>query len=144
MSLEPGVVDANILVYATAAEAPQHAASRALLDAARDDPWAFYVTSQILCEFYSVVTSPRRMTVARSSADALAAIEGFLAFLVVLPIPVNAVESWMDLLRRRPVTGADIFDLQLIAVMLANNVKSIYTWNTSDFQPFPELAVREP
>lgn len=145
MSLEPGILDANILIYAVASEAPQHVASRALLDAARDNHGgAFYVTSQILCEFYSVVTNPRRMTVARSSSEALVAIEGFLGFLKVLPIPAGAVQNWLDLLRRRPVTGADIFDLQLVAVMLANNVKSIYTYNGSDFQPFPELVVREP
>ncbi len=40
MSLEPGIIDANILVYAMAADAPQYAASRALLDVARDDPAA--------------------------------------------------------------------------------------------------------
>jgi predicted nucleic acid-binding protein len=120
MSLEPGVLDANVLIYALTSEAPQHTASRALLDAARNDRGVtFYVTSQILCEFYSVVTNPRRMTAARSSAEALDALTGFLGFLEVLAVPAGAVEGWLDLLRRRPVTGADVFDLQLVAVMLA-------------------------
>lgn len=145
MSLEPGIIDANILVYAMAADAPQYAASRALLDVARDDPaTALYVTSQILCEFYSVVINPRRVAQARSTVDALYAITGFLAFLHVLPIPARAVESWMDLLRRRPVTGADVFDLQLVATMLANGVSRIYTFNGADFAAFPELAVITP
>lgn len=123
MSLKPGIIDANILVYAMAADAPQYAPSRALLDVARDDPATrVYVTSQILCEFYSIVTNPRRVTQARSTADALQAIAGFLAFLHVLAIPGRAVEGWMDLLRRRPVTGADVLDLQLVATMLANDV----------------------
>jgi predicted nucleic acid-binding protein len=87
MSLEPGILDANVLIYAIASEAPQHLASRA---------------------------------------------------------PVQAVEGWMDLLRRLPVTGADIFDLQLVAVMLANNVNRIYTFNASDFEPFSELSVMQP
>jgi predicted nucleic acid-binding protein len=34
MSVDPGIIDANVLVYAMDADAPQHAASRALLDAA--------------------------------------------------------------------------------------------------------------
>lgn len=34
MPVEPGVLDANILVYAFDVDAPQHAASRALLNAA--------------------------------------------------------------------------------------------------------------
>jgi len=36
MSVEPGIIDANVLVYAMDADAPQHAASRALLEAARE------------------------------------------------------------------------------------------------------------
>ncbi|MGA7414260.1 MAG: type II toxin-antitoxin system VapC family toxin [Bryobacteraceae bacterium] len=131
--------------YAMAADAPQYAASRALLDAARDDPaTTLYVTSQILCEFYSVVTNPRRVTQVRSVTDALQAISGFLAFLHVLPVPSRAVEGWMDLLRRRPVTGADVFDLQLVATMLSYGVSRIYTFNGADFAAFPELAVVSP
>ena len=48
MSVEPGLIDANVLVYAMDADAPQHATSRALLDAARDTSATLYVTSQIL------------------------------------------------------------------------------------------------
>jgi len=51
------------------------------------------------------------------------------------------VEGWLDLLRRRPVTGGDVFDLQLVATMLANDVQRIYTFNVEDFEAFPELVV---
>jgi predicted nucleic acid-binding protein len=63
MSVESGLLDANVLVYAINADAPQHRASRALLEAARDPSITLYVTSQILCEFYSLITNPRRVTV---------------------------------------------------------------------------------
>jgi predicted nucleic acid-binding protein len=36
MPVEPGIVDANVLVYALDADAPQHAPARALLETARD------------------------------------------------------------------------------------------------------------
>jgi predicted nucleic acid-binding protein len=48
MSVEPGILDANVLAYAVNADAPQHAASRALLEGARDRSTTLYVTSQIL------------------------------------------------------------------------------------------------
>jgi predicted nucleic acid-binding protein len=83
MSVEPGVIDANVLVYAMDADAPQHAASRALLDAARDPSTALYVTSQVLCEFYSIVTNARRVPKPRSPGDALEAICDLLAFRLV-------------------------------------------------------------
>jgi predicted nucleic acid-binding protein len=144
MSVEPGLIDANVLVYALDADAPQYAASRALLEAARDTSTTLYVTSQILCEFYSIVTNARRVPQPRSPADALSAISGLPSFLHVLPIPVHTVEGWLALLRRRPVMGSDIFDLQIVATMKANGVQRIYTYNADDLEVFPELTVLIP
>ena len=144
MPVEPGVIDANVLVYAFDAKAPQHAASRTLLDAARTGAATLYVTSQVLCEFYSIITNARRVLKPRTSADALTAISDMLGFLRVLPVPVTAVDEVMDLLRRRPVTGGEIFDLQIVATMKLNAVSRIYTFNTDDFKPFQEIEAFTP
>jgi len=146
MSVDPGVLDANVLAYAVDADAPHHAASRALLDAASDPSIALYVTSQILCEFYSVITNPRRVRVVSSSAEALSIISAMLALpgLFVLPTPARAVAGWMQLPQRHPVTGGDVFDFQIVATMQANGIQRIYTFNTDDFKVFPELAVLAP
>jgi uncharacterized protein len=114
MPVEPGLVDTNVLVYALDADAAQHASSRALLEAGRAGSVTLYVTSQIICEFYSVVTNPRRVAKPRSYADALAAISSPLGFLRVLPVPAHTVEELIRLVRRQPVTGGDIFDLQIL------------------------------
>ena len=50
----------------------------------------------------------------------------------------------MALLRRRPVTGGDVFDLQLVATMQAHHIQRIYTFNTKDFEVFSELTVVAP
>ena len=67
-------------------------ASRNLLEAGRLGEATLYVTAQVLCEFYAVVTNPRRVTKVRSAADAIEAIAGLLAFLHVLPIPEEALQ----------------------------------------------------
>jgi predicted nucleic acid-binding protein len=144
MSVEQGIIDTNVLVYAMDADAPQHVASRALLEAARNTPATLYVTSQILCEFYSIVTNARRVRKPRAPEEARLAISGLLAFVHVLPIPAGAVAGWMELLQRHPVTGGDVFDLQIVATMQANGIQRIYTFNTDDFRMFPELAVVTP
>jgi predicted nucleic acid-binding protein len=107
MSVEPGVLDANVLAYAANADAPQHTASRDLLEAASDPSITLYVTSQILCEFYSLITNPRRVVVVSPPTQALNIIAAMLALpgLHVLPTPARAVAGWMELLRRHPVTG---------------------------------------
>jgi predicted nucleic acid-binding protein len=50
----------------------------------------------------------------------------------------------LDLLRRRPVTGGDVFDLHIIAAMQVNGIGRIYTFNVTDFAAFPELSVVTP
>ena len=146
MSVEPGVLDANILVYAVEAGAPRHAISRALIEAARDPATTLYLTSQVLCEFYSVVTNPRRVAAPRSPAEAIDAISALLALpgIRLLSTPARAVAGWMALLQRHPVTGGDVFDLQLVATMQAHDIQRIYTFNTVDFEAFPELTAIAP
>ncbi len=146
MSVEPGLLDANVLVYAMDAGAPQHAASYALIQAARDPATTLYLTSQGLCEFYSIVTNRRRIAAPYSLTEALAAISALLALpgIHVLSTPAEAVVGWMALLRRRPVTGGDVFDLQLVATMQAHHLQRIYTFNTKDFEVFSELTVVAP
>jgi predicted nucleic acid-binding protein len=132
--LSPGVLDANVLAYAVDT------------DAAGDPSTTLYVTSRILCEFYSLITNPRRVRVVSSSAKALSIISAMLPLpgLYVLPSPARAVAGWMQLLQRRPVTGGDVFDLQIVATMQANGIQRIYTFNTRDFEVLPELAVLTP
>jgi len=144
MFVEPGFVDTNVLVYALDADAPNHESARALPEASRGGSLVLYVTSQILCEFYSIVTNARRVSKPRASAEALGAIADLLAFLQVMPVPASAVDGWMNLLRRHPVTGGDVFDLQNVASMQANGIERIYTFNSNDFAVFTELAVVTP
>jgi predicted nucleic acid-binding protein len=125
--VEPGLVDANVLVYATDAGHPHHDTARGLLDAARTRSTTLYVTPQIICEFYSIVTHPRRVAKPRSYADATAALSGMLDFLHVLPSPDRIATMLVELLRRHPVKGGEVFDLQIVATMQANNVQRIYT-----------------
>jgi predicted nucleic acid-binding protein len=144
MAGEPGVVDANVLVYALDVSAAQHAASRALLEAARARETTLYVTLQILCEFYSVVTNARRVSKPRLAAEVLGTVASLLNFLEVLPVPANIVGVWLELLRLHPVTGPDVFDLQIIATMRANGVRRIYTFNVDDFKGYSELVAVTP
>jgi len=146
MPLEPGVIDANILIYAVNTDAPQHAVSRRLLEAALEPTVTLYVTPQILCEFYSVITNPKRIATAFTAAQAKQIIIDLLELpgLRILATPAQAALKLTELLKRHPVTGAGIFDLQIVATMQANNVLRVYTFNSADFQIFPDLQVIAP
>jgi hypothetical protein len=146
MSGERSLIDANVLVYAFYADAEQYLPSRNLLEASGRGDLRLCVTSQVLAEFFSIITSPKRVSVARTPQEALEAVELLLSLDVVsvLPSPETVPKIWIDLLRRRPVSGGRVFDLQLVASMTANNVRTIYTFNRRDFELFAELDVRTP
>lgn len=146
MSVEPGLLDANVLVYAVNADVAEHRSSQALVDAARDPAVTLYVTSQVICEFYSGITNPRRVALPCSPSEGQMNVAALLDLpgIHVLPAPIASVAVLRDLLRKYPVTGAEVFDLQLAAVMLVNRVARIYTFNVTDFEVFPELTVVVP
>jgi predicted nucleic acid-binding protein len=127
-------------------DAPQHAASSALLEAASDPSVTLYVTSQIPCEFYSVITSPRRVACGFLSNRSLEHHFGYAGASRSTGVadPARAVAGWMRLLQRHPVTGGNVFDLQIVATMQANGINRIYTFNRDDFNVFPELTVLTP
>jgi hypothetical protein len=62
----------------------------------------------------------------------------------IFPVPVDIVDCWLELLQSHPVIRGRIFDVQLVATMLGNEVRRIYTFNVRDFTPSPELEVLVP
>jgi predicted nucleic acid-binding protein len=143
---DPAVVDTNVLVYALYSESEHHAPSRALLDHAQDGHARLCLVPQVLAEFYSVVTSARRVTLPRQPGEVLDLIQKLVTMpgISLLPVPTDTVHRWMTLVRKYAVTGAAAFDVQLVASMLGNGIKRIYTFNRDHFDRFSEVEALTP
>jgi toxin-antitoxin system PIN domain toxin len=146
MSDDMALVDTNVLVYALYRESAHHERCRALLDQAQAGQIDLCVAPQNLAEFYAIVTDPRRVATPRQPAEALDVIDRILAMpgMTLLSMPNDVVQRWMALSRQRPALRGAIFDLQLVATMLGNGVRKIYTFDRSDFEPFGEIEVLTP
>lgn len=140
------LLDTNVLVYGYFAEDPRHAACRALLDRAQDADAGFCVAPQNLVEFFSIATSPKRVTKARTSAEAAALLDELLALpgLTLLAVPPDVVDRWLRMIREHSAKGPKVFDLQLAATMLGNGVGILYTYNLADFQSIPGIQATPP
>ncbi len=140
------MLDTNVLVYAFYRDAPQHAAAFRLLEQAQNEGASLCVAPQVLAEFFSVVTNPRRVSSPFAPREALEELDNIQALpgMTVLPVPVDVVNRWTELVRRHPVTGRKVFDVQLIATMLGNGVKKMYTFNVTDFESFADIEVITP
>ena len=137
-------VDANVLVYAALKDDARHEASKALLkDAGRG---AMHISPQILAEFYSTITSPKRVTAPYSPSEAIDFIETLLSYdhVVILPINQDVPSPWISLLKATEVRGPHVFDLQIAATMLAHGVTNLVTYNGTDFRDVAEIQTSEP
>ena len=146
MSSDVVPVDTNVLVYATYEDMEHHRASSHLLDQAPHGQLPLCASPQVLAELYATITNPRRVSHPFSPEEAIEVVQRFVGMpgLALLPMPSDLVTRWLALARGHPVTGRRIFDLQLIATMLASGVNRIYTYNRSDFEPFEEIEVLSP
>lgn len=138
--------DANLLIYAHATHSPFHEAARQLRDQAASGEIQACLTPQVLCEFFSVCTNERLFRPALTSQQAskqMALYWSGSAFRRILPHE-RTIERLQELLARHPVTRQQVFDTFLVATMLDNDVRTIYTQNVKDFEIYHELQVINP
>lgn len=69
------LVDTNVLVYAVNPLSNNHEAARSLWQSGLNGEARLCVCPQILFEFYSVVTNPKRFSPARTVAEAVAEVD---------------------------------------------------------------------
>jgi toxin-antitoxin system PIN domain toxin len=146
ISIERAFVDTNILVYALLDDSPHHAAACALLNSGQAGDRDLFVSSQVLAEFFAVITNPKRVTLVMPPEDAIDAVRQIatLPGISVLPPPADLLERWLALSNRRLVKQAEVFDLSLVATMLAHDVRILYTYNLTHFQWCADIEVRAP
>ncbi len=145
-TVDKTLIDTNVLVYAHQALSPFHAHSKALLKKGLGEEISLCVCPQVLIEFYSIITSPKRVTNPVTSDEALLEIEKYLKSRKISKIfpKEDTLKRTIDLIRKYKVTQMDVFDLQLVATMLSNGVKRLFTFNTGDFEKFKEIKVTTP
>lgn len=143
---DAALVDTNVLVYAADGTSPFHQQSKHLRDRGLGGDVALCVFPQILSEFFAIITDPRRVAIPRTQEEAVAEIEKYLgeAHLLKLYPGPDIMEIMLDLLRRYEIRKQEIFDLQLVAAMLSNNITRIYTFNRVHFEKFTEIEALEP
>ena len=144
MSVDGRFVDANILVYAAVEDDVRHARCRKLLT--DKTAGTLFLSSQILTEFISVITSAKRVTKPFTPEEAVGFIEALLDYanVVLLPISSDVPSRWLALIKRSPVRGARVFDFQIAATMLVHGVVRLVTFNGDDFKSIHEIEIVEP
>jgi predicted nucleic acid-binding protein len=143
---ETSLLDTNVLVYAADETSPFHPAAKAIREKGLRGEISLCICPQVLTEFFAIVTDSKRVSNPRTQEEAQIEIVKYTHsenFLKIYP-GSKILEGILDLLKKYKVTKQEIFDLQLVATMLSNNVTRLYTYNKDDFIKFKEIEVLSP
>ncbi len=139
------LLDTNILVYAANRDSEFHFIALQIREKTVTGETEACVSLQNLTESYSVITSRR---VEHPLPPELAVIElnKYFENEKIKKIYFDEVGFRIlgDLIRKYKLIAQSIYDLQIVATMLAHGVTKIITANESDFQEIFEVEVQNP
>jgi toxin-antitoxin system PIN domain toxin len=138
-------VDANVLLYASNTDAPEHARASEVVDRLLAGPALTTLLWPVLMSYLRIVTHPRIFARPLTPAVATGVIDELLVAPTVQVVGENA-GSWtayhsLDL--GRPIAGNDVPEATIVALMLANGVSAIYTRDRG-FRRFDGIQVIDP
>lgn len=143
---EVSLLDTNVLVYAADETSPFHQKALTLREKGLRRELPICICPQVLNEFFAIVTDPKRVSNPRTQEEARLEMEKYFHAKNIINIysGPGVFEKILDLLKRYAIVKQEIFDLQLVATMLSNNITRLYTFNLDDFSKFKEIEVLSP
>lgn len=141
-----GVLDANVLLYAANADAPENAAAVELLTRTAASAEVWYLTEGICYEFLRVSTHPAVFPRPLSAAEALSFLGALLERETFLLLAASA-RHWKTLgelvAELHHPAGNLFFDIRTATLMREHGVRKIYT-SDRDYLQFPGVETVDP
>ena len=104
-----------------------------------------YIAAQNLIEFWYVCTRPlNRNGLGLSTSETEKELAQMEALLLLLPEVPAIFPEWRRIVTAHAVSGVDVFDARLVAVMRVYGIKDLLTFNTADFTRYSALNVVDP
>lgn len=134
------LVDTNVLLRLAVPADPRHLSARRAVEALEED--GLYAGGQNFVEFWNVATRPVEnnglgLTIPVAERVLSQLEQAFSR----LPEPAEVYDRWRELVVRFGVSGVKVHDTRLVALMLANNIVQILTFNAADFRRYEVLGI---
>lgn len=140
------LLDTNILVYAANKNCEFHEIAVKIRDRVVSGELQGCVSLQNLVEFYSVITSPKRIEHPLTPEVSLEELNKYVRSENILKVGFSetALNILDNLVRKYKIIAQDIYDLKIVATMIANQADTIVTVNEDDFVKYSEIKVINP
>lgn len=142
MISEPVLLDSNVLIYTQDQKFPLFDISTKLVKKVIEGEVKGVLAQQNLLEFYSVVTSSKRVSKPISPKKAFELIKMYedSEFKIIFPNK-ETITTLFKLCKKNPLKGGKIYDAYLVATMFSNGISTVITANVNDFKGFPNIQV---
>jgi predicted nucleic acid-binding protein len=140
------LLDTGILVRGVYQTAPQHGEIAQALDKLHQAGHALVTTRQNIVEYWAVGTRPveARGGFGWTIDEANRRLRIIERWVSVLKEPDSIYSHWKKLVVRHAVSGRQVHDARIAAVMLAYRIKHIITLNVADFRRYAGLVAVTP
>jgi predicted nucleic acid-binding protein len=139
------LVDTNILGRLSQPRHPFHVSSQQFVDRLRHDGHELRVVPQVLYEYWVVATRPAEENgLGFTIEQAKSRLQLFKLVFPPLRDERGILEPWESLVVERAVRGKSAHDARLVAAMRRHNLTHRLTFNGSDFERYPDIAILTP
>ena len=139
------LIDSNILVYAINEDSEYHSESYKIIDLINRGKIQGCIFLQNVLETFAVITDSRKVENPLTPVEAIQIIKDDYIDnpMIVKIVPkLSVIDRILGLFDKYEVKRQEIFDLCLVATMLDNDVKGIYTLDTKYFEKFEFLEIK--
>lgn len=145
MAIASCLVDTNILLRMTRRSDPQHKLVDAALAQLAGQGTVFHYAHQNIAELWNAMTHPRdRNGFGLTVTDAERELRAIEAGMVFLPDNEAVYRQWRKIVVQHNVSGVQVHDARVAAVMYVHGVSHILTLNVADFGRFSGLIAVHP
>jgi predicted nucleic acid-binding protein len=145
MAIGSCLVDTNILLRISRRSDPQHMLVDTALARLTGQGTALYYTAQNIAELWNTMTRPIvRNGLGLTIADTDRLVQAIEAGMSLLPDNEAVYREWRRIVVLYGVSGVQVHDARLAAVMYVHNVNHILTLNAADFSRFAGLTALHP
>lgn len=139
------LLDTNLLLRRARLKDLQHQTASQAIERLTRSSERLHITSQNVIEFWNVLTRPaERNGFGMSPAEADAEARQLEAFFPLLPDTPAIYTHWRRLVAQHNVSGVQVHDARLVAVMLTHGITHLLTFNTDDFRVPLEVTAVHP
>lgn len=136
------LADTNFLIRYVDRKSPQQGVVREALRTLKAQGDAVYMTPQNGIEFWNVATRPlSKNGLGYTLTEAKQRLKSMERVFPMLPDKPDIYEEWKRLVQTFGVSGVQVHDTRLVAVMLTYGIESILTFNGGDFARFAAQGI---